>query len=64
MTRSVKLLDENDKEIGKLMTASETDILTCIAKGFKVVDIKSGEVIQESDVSSTIGVSDGSIVLG
>jgi hypothetical protein len=63
MSRSVKLLDEHDKEIGKLLTASNGDILRCIAQGFKVVDVKTGSVIQESDITDTIGVSDGIIVM-
>ena len=63
MSRSVKLLDEHDKEIGKLLTASDGDILRCISQGFKVVDVKTGSVIQESDITDTIGVSDGIIVM-
>ena len=61
--RSVKLLDEHDKEIGKLLKASNQDILRLINKGFKVVDVRSGDVIQESDVSATLGVSDGAIII-
>lgn len=63
MSRAIRILDSNGQEIGKTQTASDTDILKYIDKGFTVVDNKSGQMITESDVSSTLGMSDGAIVL-
>lgn len=63
MSRPIRILDDKDQEVGQLMTASDTDILKYIAKGFRVVDTKTGETIMESDVSASLGVSDGAIVM-
>ena len=63
MPRNVKLLDSNNKIIGQLMEASDTEILQCIAKGMIVVDTKTQEVITESDVKSSMGVSDGEMIM-
>ncbi len=64
MTHSVKIMDTNNKLIGKLMTASDTDILKYLEKGFVVIDTKTGAYLTEEDVTSEIGVSDGVIDLG
>lgn len=64
MTHSVKIMDTNNKLIGKLMTASDTDILKYLEKGFVVIDTKTGAYLTEEDVTSKIGVSDGVIDLG
>lgn len=61
--RSIQIFDTNQNPIGELMTASDTDILKYIAKGLVVVDKRSGEVITESMVTSTMGVSDGEIIM-
>lgn len=63
MPRNVKLLDANQKIIGELMGASDTEILQCIAKGMTVVDTKTQEVITESDVTSSMGISDGEMIM-
>ena len=63
MGRSVKITDQDDQLIGELMTASDTEILQYLAKGLKVFDTKSGSVITESDVTSTIGVADGEMIM-
>lgn len=63
MTRSIKILDTDQKPIGELMTASDTDILKYLAKGLIVVDKKTGTLITESDVTNSIGVSDGEIIM-
>lgn len=64
MERSVKIYDQQQQPIGELMTATETDILKCLAKGFVVKDIKTGDLITEADVNSCIGVSDGGLIMG
>lgn len=64
MSRSIKILDQNQQLIGKMINASDSDILTYIAKGFVVVDKKTNEVITESSITENLGVSDGSIILG
>ena len=46
------------------MTASDTDILTYLNKGLKVIDQKTGEEYTQESVTDTIGVSDGDIILG
>jgi hypothetical protein len=63
MGRAIQILDENQKLIGELMTASDTDIVKYIAKGLRVVDKKTGEVITEADITPCMGVSDGEMIL-
>jgi len=58
---SIQILDGNNKSIGELMTASPSDILKYINKGFKVIDKSTGSELTESFINSTIGVSDGII---
>lgn len=63
MSRSIKIVDNNQQLIGESMTASDTDILQYLAKGLKVIDKKTGDVITESDITSTMGVSDGELIM-
>ena len=63
MSRSIKIVDNNQQLIGESMTASDTDILQYLAKGLKVIDKKTGNVITESDITSTMGVSDGELIM-
>ena len=61
---AIKILDSiSEKIVGELMTATPTEILTLIGKGFKVIDISNGEEITTESVSPMIGVSE-SIIMG
>lgn len=62
-TRSIKILDNEGKPIGERRTASDTDILTYLAKGLVVVDFKTNEPICESDVTASMGISDGEMIM-
>ena len=46
------------------MTASSSDVLKFLNKGFKVINKMNGMELSESDVTSTVGVSDGLINVG
>lgn len=63
-TYSITILDQSGKKIGELMTATQTEILQFINKGFTVVDRATGSELTSNMVSSTIGVSDGLINIG
>lgn len=63
MSRSIRIMDDNQQLIGELMTASNTDILAYLAKGLKVYDKKTGETITEEAVTEQLGVSDGGIIM-
>lgn len=63
MSRSIKIVDNNQQLIGESMTATNTDILQYLAKGLTVIDKKTGDVITESDITSTMGVSDGELIM-
>lgn len=63
MEYSIKILDVNGNVIGKKMTASATDVMTYLNKGFIVVDIHTDEPITEDQVANTLGVSDGLITV-
>lgn len=63
MTRAIQIFDEKNKLIGELMTASDSDVLKYLAKGFVVVEQKTGEVLTEAVVSQGIGVSDGTMLM-
>lgn len=58
MTYSITILDKNGKKIGELMTASNSDIMKFINKGFTVVDNSNGTQFTLESVSSSIGVSE------
>lgn len=61
---SITILDQSGKKIGELMTATPTEILQFINKGFTVVDRATGMNISAESMTSTIGVSDGLINIG
>jgi hypothetical protein len=61
---SITILDQQGKKIGELMTATQTEILQFINKGFKVIDRMTGQELTEASMSSVIGVSDGLISIG
>ncbi|MBO4735847.1 MAG: hypothetical protein J5614_05555 [Paludibacteraceae bacterium] len=64
MERSIKILDQQHQPIGEKMTATDTDILTYLAKGFIVEDRRTGEMITEADINASIGISDGEMIMG
>lgn len=61
---SITILDRNGKKIGELMTATQSDIMQFINKGFTVVDNSTGMNMTSELMSSTIGVSECIINLG
>ena len=61
---SITILDRNGKKIGELMTATRSDIMKFINKGFIVVDNSTGMNMTSELMSSTIGVSECIINLG
>ena len=63
-TYSITILDQSGKKIGELMTATQTEIMQFINKGFTVVDRSTGSSITMDSLSSTIGVSECIINLG
>lgn len=63
-TYSITILDQSGKKIGELMTATQTEILQFINKGFTVIDRATSSELTSDMVSSTIGVSDGLINIG
>lgn len=63
-TYSIEIFDQNNKKIGELPTATSSEILQFINKGFIVIDRMTGNRMTESSITSTIGVSDGLINVG
>lgn len=63
-TYSITILDQSGKKIGELMTATQTEIMQFINKGFTVVDRSTGSSITMDSLSSTIGVSECIINIG
>lgn len=63
-TYSITILDQSGKKIGELMTATQTEIMQFINKGFTVVDRSTGSNITIDSLSSTIGVSECIINIG
>lgn len=61
---SINILDQQGKKVGELMTATSTEVLQLINKGFTVIDRTTGQQITDTSVSSTIGVSEGLINIG
>ena len=61
---AIKILDNDQKIIGEMMTASYSDITKFISKGFTVINIETNEKITLESMTDTMGVSDGGIVLG
>lgn len=64
MTYSIEIIGNDGKKVGELPTATETQILQYINKGFMVKDRQTGQFITESSLTSTIGVSEGLINIG
>ena len=64
MERSIKILDQQRQPIGEKMTATDTEILAYLAKGFIVEDRRTGEMITEADINASIGISDGEMIMG
>lgn len=64
MKYSIEILDQNNKKIGELPTATSSEVLQFINKGFIVIDRMTGQRLTESNVTSSIGVSDGLIDIG
>lgn len=64
MTYSIIILDSAGKKLGELMTATQTEILQYINKGFTVIDRTTNQPITAESISATIGVSDGVINVG
>jgi len=63
-TYSITILDKNHKKVGELMTATGTEVLSLINKGFTVEDKASGKQITEDSINTVMGVSDGLINIG
>lgn len=57
-TYSIRILDEKNKLIGELLTATPNDIIKFIDKGFKVIDIITHKEIMRESVTQVIGVSE------
>lgn len=64
MDRAISIRDDKNQPIGELLTASDTDILKYLAKGLKVIDKQTGELITESMITGELGVSDGEMIMG
>lgn len=63
-TYSIEIVDKQGMQIGELMTATPSEILQFINKGFDVIDKATGMKMSEEMLTSTIGVSDGVINVG
>lgn len=61
---SIIIYDNNNKIIGELMTATPTDIIKFINKGFRVANKITGNDITIDELKQNIGVSDGVIDVG
>lgn len=64
MTYSIEIFSNDGKKIGELPTATESQILQYINKGFMVKDRHTGQFLSEASLTATIGVSDGLINIG
>lgn len=64
MNYSIRILDKHDKLIGEQMSVTPSDILKYINKGYRVIDMTTGQHIDEATVNQTIGVSDGLVSVG
>lgn len=61
---AIKILDDKQKLIGEMMTASCSDIVKFINKGFTVINIETNQEITLESMNETLGVSDGTIMMG
>lgn len=60
-TFSIVIFDQKGKQISEMLTATPTQILKFLNKGFKVVDRATGQDLTVAVITSMIGVSDGVI---
>ena len=61
---AIKILDDKQKLIGEMMIASCSDIVKFINKGFTVINIETNREITLESMNETLGVSDGTIMMG
>jgi hypothetical protein len=61
MTYSIVILDSLGKKVGELPTATPTQVLNLLGKGFTVIDITTRLPITEDQITAVIGVIDGLI---
>lgn len=57
-TYAIDILDKQNKKIGELMTATTSEILQLIAKGFMIIDKCTKQEITEGMLTATVGVSE------
>lgn len=57
-TYAIDILDKQNKKIGELMTATTTEILQLINKGFLIIDKVTNQEITENMLTATVGVSE------
>lgn len=60
-TFSIVIFDQKGKQISEMLTATPTQILKFLNKGFKVVDRATGQDLTVAVITSMIGVSDSVI---
>jgi hypothetical protein len=61
MTYSIVILDSVGKKVGELPTATPTQVLNLLGKGFTVIDITTRQPLTVEQVSAVVGVIDGLI---
>lgn len=62
-TYAIRITDSNNKLIGQMMKASAEEVRKFISKGFTVINIYTDQIMDESSLNETIGVSDGLITV-
>ena len=62
-TFSIKIEDSSGKCVGKLMTASLTDIISLMDKGMTIIDNNTNMPFTREGVYSMMGVSEGVMVV-
>lgn len=60
---AIKIVDANGKNVGELMTASLSDIMSLMDKGMTVIDQNTGMEYTKEGVCSMMGVSEGVMVV-
>lgn len=65
-TYAIEIFDKDGHSIGKLLDATNIDIIKYIDKGFVVVDKSHGNnhTFTKEEMTNTVGVSDGLIDIG
>lgn len=61
MTYSIVILDACGKKVGELPTATPSEVLNLLGKGFTCIDITTRQPLTEEQVSGLVGVIDGLI---